>query len=70
MNGAEWHEHLNHLSWWEQIDRFFNPSKYSCSTISGGDTVWQIYLIVVVVFAVVGCLLIYFHLKKLGGLRK
>lgn len=27
-----WHQHLAHLSWWEEIDRFFFPGKYSCTT--------------------------------------
>jgi hypothetical protein len=27
-----WHQHLQNLTWWEEIDRFFNPAKYSCTT--------------------------------------
>lgn len=64
---AAWHEHLNHLSWWEQIDRFFFPSKYSCSTyVSGGEVARLIFLSVFVAMVVIGVLLIYFHLKKWG----
>ena len=39
-----WHQHLQNLSWWEQIDRFFNPSKYSCTTTIYGDWLWHIFL--------------------------
>lgn len=27
-----WHQHLNNLTLWEQIDRFFNPWAYSCTS--------------------------------------
>jgi hypothetical protein len=30
-----WHQHLAHLSWWKEIERFFNPAKYSCTTWYG-----------------------------------
>jgi|WetSurMetagenome_2_1015567.scaffolds.fasta_scaffold53982_5 hypothetical protein len=32
MMAEAFRQHLQNLSWWEQIDRFFNPGKYSCTT--------------------------------------
>jgi hypothetical protein len=35
MLSEAWHQHLANLTWWEEIDRFFNPAKYSCTTWQG-----------------------------------
>lgn len=40
-----WHQHLENLSWWEQIDRFFNPGKYSC-TVSYGSAMEIMFTVV------------------------
>lgn len=48
-----WHEYLNNLTLLEQIDRFFNPSRYSCSTFWFDDLWWHIFL--VCVFGAVFC---------------
>lgn len=37
-----WHQHLSNLSIWEQIDRWWNPSKYSCTISAFPETVMQI----------------------------
>lgn len=61
-----WHQHLQNLTWWEQIDRFFNPSKYSCSTW-GTDAVYQTFLIVMFCLIILGAILtilIYYQNKK------
>lgn len=45
-----WHEHLGNLTWWERIDRFFNPNKYSCTNnFVGADDVWHISLVIMFV---------------------
>jgi hypothetical protein len=49
-----WHQHLAHLSWWEEIDRFFFPSKYSCTTTWQPFDLVSILHIIVVAGIVVG----------------
>lgn len=56
------HEHLNHLSFWEQVDRFFNPYKYSCTATYGNDFIYHVFL--VVFFCVVGITILLIVLKK------
>jgi hypothetical protein len=57
-----WHQHLGNLSWWEQIDRFFNPGKYSCTTTIYGDWIWHIFLIILIV--IVAVTIVLFWLTK------
>lgn len=52
-----WHQHLNNLTWWEQIDRFFNPSKYSCTTGWVNDSLWHMCLIGFGIAIVIGLIL-------------
>jgi hypothetical protein len=61
-----WHQHLAHLSWWEQIDRFFNPGKYSCSVYIN-DGVYHIFLAALCIALVSAILLaIYLHFNGDG----
>jgi uncharacterized membrane protein len=58
-----WHQHLQNLSWWEQIDRFFNPGKYSCTTTYYGiDWIWHLFLIILIV--IVAVTIVLFWLTK------
>lgn len=55
-----YHQWLNNLTWWEQIDRFLNPNKYSCTTgFQNPDTVWHIFIAVLVFTLVIA----YFALR-------
>lgn len=58
-----YHQWLNNLTWWEQIDRFFNPSKYSCSTYALDDTVWHCCLISVALVFICGFILLWLSRK-------
>lgn len=61
----QWHQHLQNLTWWEEIDRFFNPSKYSCSTFTytNFDLLFQTLFILIIVFSV-GYLVLMFWIKR------
>jgi len=56
----QWHQHLQNLTWWEEIDRFFNPSKYSCSTFTYAT--FQNLFSLIIVFSV-GFLVLMFLIK-------
>lgn len=57
-----WHQHMQNLTWWEQIDRFFFPSKYTCSTF---DTTFFLDLFPIMLFFVVfAVLLAWFFWKE------
>jgi cytochrome b subunit of formate dehydrogenase len=59
-----YHQHLQNLSWWEQIDRFFNPGKYSCTTgFVYGDLVWHCMLLCMFIIFVGGIILWFFARK-------
>ncbi len=59
-----WHEHLNHLSFWEELDRFWNPSKYSCTIHIVPDWVYQAMIISIICLFVVIGLAFYFWRKN------
>lgn len=49
----QWHQHLQNLTFWEEIDRLFNPSKYSCSTYSPMyDQFYQVMGILILVICI------------------
>jgi len=52
-----YHQYLENLSWWEQIDRFFNPSKYSCTISYFPDVIWHIFLALITVTIIISILL-------------
>lgn len=58
----QWHQHLNNLTWWEQIERFFNPNKYSCTTHYTPD--WIIWLNCGLVTAIVIVFFVLWYYNK------
>lgn len=53
------HEHLGNLSLWEQIDKFFNPGKYSCTALAPVVPGWLIMVLIGVCLAI--GLILFFH---------
>lgn len=37
----QWHQHLQNLTLWEQLDRFWNPGQYSCTMPVVPDEVYH-----------------------------
>jgi len=62
----QWHQHLQNLTWWEQIDRFWNPNKYSCSGNFMSDATyhWLIGGVICLAVAATVLLLIGWRMKK------
>jgi hypothetical protein len=60
--GEAWHQHLQNLTWWEQIDRFFNPGKYSCTTVTFLNPLWFIVPIVIAAIVLVWLVIYQFEL--------
>jgi hypothetical protein len=59
------HQHLQNLSWWEQIDRFFNPGKYSCTTWVPTDTQLLFMLAPIIIMIVAGSIMLaIFYFQK------
>lgn len=49
----QWHQHLQNLTFWEEIDRLFNPSKYSCSNYNPMyDQFYQVMGILILVICI------------------
>lgn len=59
----QWHQHLQNLTFWEEIDRFFNPSKYSCSTFTYANFDLLFQTLLIIVFSV-GFLVLMFWIKR------
>jgi hypothetical protein len=59
-----YHQYLQNLSWWEQIDRFFNPGKYSCSTYYSDNIAYPLFLAFIIV--AVGCIIVLILMRRIN----